>query len=266
MDYRILGPLELFDGDAPLLLAGGRQRALLALLLIHRNEVVATERLIDALWGERPPPSAPKALQNAVLQVRRALAEHATALRTEHGGYVLRVAPGELDVDRFESLAAAGRAALETGDAATAGERLRKALALWRGPALADLGYEAFAQPEIARLEEERLAALEDRIEADLALGRHGALVAELEAEVARHPLRERLRAQLMTALYGAGRQADALAAYHDARRTLLDELGIEPGPALRERHEAILRQDPALDAPRHVAASEPPFQVPCSP
>ena len=253
MDYRILGPLELFDGTEPLPLAGGRQRALLALLLIHRNEVVSSERLIDALWGERPPPSAPKALQNAVLQVRRALGDRAAALRTEHGGYVLRVAPGELDAERFEALAAAGRAALDAGDHAGAAVRLREALALWRGPALADIGYEAFAQPEIARLEQERVAALEDRIEADLGLGRHAVLVPELEAEVARHPLRERLRAQLMTALYGAGRQADALEAFHDARRTLLDELGIEPGPALRERHEQILRQDPALDAPRRA-------------
>ena len=250
MDYWILGPLELVDGLTPLPLAGDRQRGLLALLLIHRNEVVSSERLIDALWGESPPPSAPKALQNAVHQVRRALGDEATALRTERGGYVLRVADGEVDADRFEALAAAGRAALDDGEPADAADRLREALALWRGPPFADLGYEAFAQPEIARLEEERLAALEDRIEADLALGRHAALVPELEAAVARHPLRERLRAQLMTALYGVGRQADALDAFHDARRALLDELGIEPGPALRERHEEILRQDPALAPP----------------
>ena len=175
------------------------------------------------------------------------MGEHAGALRTERGGYVLRVEPGELDADRFEQLHAEGRAAIDAGDHTAAATRLREALALWRGPPLADLSYEGFAQPEIARLEDERVGALEDRIEADLALGRHAALVPELEAEVARHPLRERLRAQLMTALYGAGRQAEALEAFHDARRTLLDELGIEPGPELRERHDAILRQDPAL-------------------
>jgi DNA-binding SARP family transcriptional activator len=201
MDYRILGPLELRDGAEPLPLTGGRQRALLALLLIHRNEVVSSERLIDALWGETPPPSAQKALQNAVLQVRRTLRDGTGTLRTERGGYVLHVAPGELDADRFEALAAEGRAALDDGDPATAGERLRDALALWRGSPLSDLAYEAFAQQEIARLGEERVAALEDRIEADLATGGGADLVPELEAAVADHPLRERLRAQLMLAL-----------------------------------------------------------------
>ena len=255
MDFLILGPLELRDGSAPIRLTGARQRGLLALLLLHRNEVLGSDRLIDELWGEAPPPTAAKALQNAVLQVRRALGEHAGALRTEGGGYVLRVEPGELDADRFEQLHAEGRAAIDSGDHAAAAKRLREALALWRGPPFADLSYERFAQPEIARLEDERVAALEDRIEADLALGRHAALVPELEAEVAHHPLRERLRAQLMTALYGAGRQAEALEAFHDARRTLLDELGIEPGPELRERHEAILRQDPALLPRRRARA-----------
>ena len=247
MDFLVLGPLEVRNGSEPIRLTGARQRGLLALLLLHRNEVLGSERLIDELWGESPPPTAAKALQNAVLQVRRALGEHAGALRTEGGGYVLRVEPGELDADRFEQLHAEGRAASDAGDHAAAAKRLRDALALWRGPPFADLSYERFAQPEIARLEDERVAALEDRIEADLALGRHAALVPELEAAVARHPLRERLRAQLMTALYRAGRQAEALEVFHDARRALLDELGIEPGPELRERHEAILRQDPAL-------------------
>src|SRR5215218_1510710 len=234
MEYRILGPLEVVDGTAPLPLTGGRQRALLALLLIHRNEVVSSERLIDALWGEAPPPSAAKALQNAVLQVRRALGPEAGVLHTERRGYVLRVAPGELDAECFEQLARGGRDALDAGDAATAAERLGQALALWRGPA-----------------------------HADLALGRHSALVAELEAAVARHPLRERLRAQLMTALYGSGRQADALEAFHDARRTLLDELGIEPGPALREHHDAILRQDPALAPPARRRPAPGPTRSP---
>ena len=164
---------------APVGVTGARQRALLALLLIHRNELLASERIIDALWGARPPPSAAKAVQNAVSQVRRALATGDDGpLRTEHGGYLLRVAPGELDADRFEALLAAGRRSLTRGDAATAADQLREALALWRGPALADLAYEAFAQPEIARLEELRLEALEERIAADLALGRHEELIA----------------------------------------------------------------------------------------
>src|SRR5215203_4376970 len=179
MDYRILGPLELADGTEPLGLGGGRQRGLLALLLVHRNEVVSAERLIDALWGESPPPSASKALQNAVLQVRRALPGGPATLQTERGGYVLRVASGELDADRFGALAAAGRAALEAGDPGTAAGRLREALALWRGPPLPELPDDADARAEIARLTEERLAAFEHRVEADLALGRGPDLVGE---------------------------------------------------------------------------------------
>ena len=259
MDYRILGPLELADGTAPIEVTGARQRALLALLLIHRNEVVSSERIVDALWGATPPASAAKAVQNAVSQVRRALAGGGDgALRTERGGYVLRVAPGELDADRFEALLESGRRSLTAGDAAPAAEELRHALALWRGPALADVAYDAFAQPEIARLEELRLEALEERVDADLALGRHDELEAELEAEIARHPLRERLRGQQMLALYRSGRQADALEAFQDARRLLVDELGIEPGPALRQRHEAILQQDPSLDAAYRRSPARP--------
>ena len=167
-----------------------------------------------------------------------------------------RVEDGELDVDRFERLVGGGAQALARDRPADAAARLREALALWRGPPLADVAYEAFAQPEIARLEERRIAALEQRIDADLALGRHADLVAELEGLVAEHPLRERLRAQLMVALYRSGRQADALEAFGAARRALLDELGVEPGPALRELQAAILRQDPELaPAPRGLAA-----------
>ena len=229
MDFLILGPLELRDGSEPHPLPGARQRALLALLLLHRNEVVTSERLIDELWGESPPPTAAKALQNAVPQLRRALGEHAPDRCGPSAAATCSRRAGRAGRRPLRAAPRGGRAALDAGDPAAAAERLREALALWRGPPLSDLAYEGFAQPEIARLEEERLAALEDRIEADLALGRHAALVPELEAEVARHPLRERLRAQLMTALYGAGRQAEALEAFHDAA----------PHATRRARHRA---------------------------
>jgi DNA-binding SARP family transcriptional activator len=246
--FRLLGPLEVSDGTDPIRLAEGRQRSVLVLLLLHRNEAVASERLIDALWGEAPPARAAKMLQNHVGQVRRALRDRdGRRLQTRGHAYALQVHEGELDVDRFEELVRAGGEALARGRPANAAARLREALALWRGPPLADVAYEAFAQGEIARLEELHSVALEQRIDADLALGRHADLVGELEALVRRQPLRERLRGQLMVALYRCGRQADALAAYQQARRTLLDGLGVEPGPALRELQAAILRQDPEL-------------------
>jgi len=248
MEFRILGPLEIGDGDRPLRLAGARQRALLALLLLHPNEVVSSDRLIDELWGEESPEKAANALQARVSQLRKALGPvGGEILLTRSPGYLLRVEPGELDVEHFELLVGEGRRALVQGDAAGAAETLRAALALWRGPALPDFAYEPFAQGEIARLEEARLVALEERLEADLALGRHGELVGELEALVTAHPLRERLRGQLMLALYRSGRQAEALEAYQETRRVLVEELGIEPSPPLRELHTAILNQEPAL-------------------
>ena len=257
MLFRLLGPVEVSDGDRPVRLGEGKQRAVLVLLLLHRNEAVSSDRLIDALWGEAPPATAAKVLQNHVGQLRRALDDReGQRLQTRGRGYVLQVQDGELDVDRFDRLAEEGAQALARERPADAAARLREALALWRGSPLADVAYEAFAQPEIARLEERHVAALEQRIDADLALGRHADVVAELEGLVAQHPLRERLRAQLMVALYRCGRQADALEAYGEARRVLLDELGVEPGPALRELQAAILRQDPELaPAPRRVAA-----------
>jgi YVTN family beta-propeller protein len=246
--FRLLGPLEVSDGDHPYPLGEGRQRAVLVLLLLHRNEAVSSDRLIDALWGEAPPATVGKVLQNHVRQLRRALDDReGQRLQTRDRGYVLRVQDGELDLDRFDRLVEEGGEALARERPADAAARLREALALWRGPALADVGYEAFAQAEIARLEERHIAALEQRIDADLALGRHADLVAELEGLVAQYPSRERLRAQLMVALYRSGRQADALEAYGAARRVLLDELGVEPGPALRELQAGILRQDPEL-------------------
>jgi len=245
LEFRILGPLEVVEHDRLLVLGGPKQRALLVILLLHRGEVVSTDRLGDELWGERPPASAAKTVQVYMSNLRKALGDG--VLVTRGHGYLLQTARGQVDVDRFEVLVDAGRTALGEGDARGASERLREALALWRGPPLADFAYEPFAQAEAARLEEERLAALEDRIDADLALGRHAALVGELESLVRGHPLRERLQGQLMLALYRSGRQADALERYQEARRRLTDELGIEPGPELQELERAILNQDPEL-------------------
>jgi DNA-binding SARP family transcriptional activator len=252
MEFRILGPLEVWDRSGEVPLGGRMPRALLAVLLLHANEVVPADRLIDQLWGEDPPERADAALRVNVSRLRKALPEDLLATRSP--GYVLRVEPDELDLLRFERLVDEARGLLARGLAADASERLRDALSLWRGPALADFTYKGFAQAAIARLEEIRLAAVELRIDADLAMGRQDELVGELEALVTEHPLRERLRGYLMTALYRSGRQAEALDAYADTRRALVDELGIDPGPALQELERAILRQDPALD----VEASAP--------
>ena len=249
MLFRLLGPLEVTDEDRPVRFGEGRQRSVLVLLLLHRNEPIASERLIDALWGEAPPPTAAKVVQNYVGGLRRALGDReCRRLQTQGRAYALRVEDDEVDVDRFERLVREGSEALAHERPADAATHLSEAHALWRGPPLADVAYEAFAQGEIARLEERRAVALERRIDADLALGRHADVASELEALVARHPLRERLRGQRMLALYRCGRQADALEAFHEARRRLVEEVGVEPGPALRRLHEAILRQDPSLD------------------
>jgi YVTN family beta-propeller protein len=252
LEFRILGPVEVVDGDRSVALGAPKQRAVLALLLLHRGEVVLRDRVIDELWGEQVPASAAKSVQVYVSNLRKALGDGLVV--TRGGGYVLETGPVQVDCDRFESLVGEGRAALERGNPREARARLAEALALWRGPALQDFSYEPFAHSEIARLEEARLAALEDRIEADLALGRHAALVSELEALVLEHPLRERLYGQLMLALYRSGRQADALERYQQARRKLIDELGIEPGPALKDLEQAILAQDPSLAGPKRAA------------
>lgn len=230
MEFRILGSLEVVDEQRQVAI-GGRPRALLAFFLLHPNEVVASDRLIDALWGERPPKTAQAALQVHVSKLRRALGPG--RIETRAPGYLLRLQTHELDAARFEALLGEGH--------------VRKALALWRGPVLADYRYEAWAQGESARLEELRLAALEKQIEADLGRGRHAELVSELEALVREEPLRERLRAQLMLALYRSGRQAAALALYQQTRRLLVEELGIEPGEHLQTLHRRLLNQDPAL-------------------
>ena len=245
MEVRLLGPLELADGGRSIAYGGARQRAVLALLVLHANQVVASERVLLELWGEDAPPGAANALQAAVSRLRRALP--AGRLVTRPPGYLFRGFPDEIDLGRFERLLAQGRQALAEGAAADAAEQLALALSLWRGPALADFRYEPFAQAEIARLDELRLVCLEVRIEADLALGAGGELVGELQRLVSEQPLRERLRGQLMLALYRSGRQAEALEAYREVRELLLEELGLEPAPALGELEAAILRHDPAL-------------------
>ncbi len=237
MDFRVLGPLEVSDHGRPIGLGGRQQRALLALLLLHANEVVSRDRLIDELWQEDPPETARTALQVHVSQLRKAVGRD--RILTQAPGYRAVVEPGELDLERFERLAADGADA----------DALRSALALWRGAPLAELG-DDFARAERGRLEEQRLHTLERRIDADLARGRHAALVPELEGLVREHPLREHLRGQLMLALYRCGRQADALEIYRDGRRLLANELGLEPGAELRGLERAILAQDESLATP----------------
>jgi predicted ATPase/DNA-binding SARP family transcriptional activator len=248
VDFRLLGVLEVVGDDGREVAVSGRQRALLGLLLLRANEPVSSEVLVEQLWGEAPPATALEMLRNQVAALRRVLGG-AGRLETRAGGYRLKVSEGERDVDRFEALLAAGRECLDS-DPRAAAEAFREALSLWRGPALADLAYESFAQTEVGRLEERRLVAFEGRVEAELALGRHADLVAELEAAVKQEPLRERLQGQLMLALYRCGRQAEALAAYRHVRETLVEQLGLEPSPELRQLHQAILTHDPELEAP----------------
>ncbi len=246
MEFRILGPLEVVDDGHPVVLQRGNQQALLAFLLLHPNELVSADRLIDALWGERPPPTAAKILQNAVSQLRRALGED--RLVTQPPGYRFRLEHDELDLHRFEQLAQEGRAASDANV-------LRDALAIWRGAPLANLRDEPFAQEAARRLEEARLAVLEDRIDADLTAGRDTVLVPELEQLIAGEPLRERPYGQLMLALYRDGRQAEALETYQRARKMLSEEVGLQPGRQLQELERRMLNQDPEL-TPAHASTS----------
>lgn len=250
IEARVLGPLEILVEGARVDVRGGKQRELLAILLVHANEVVSSDRLIEELWRDAPPPSALKTLQALVSRLRSDLRSASGALETHGYGYRLRVEPERLDAEAFRIGVEEGRRALARGDAEAATEKLGAALALWLGPALAEFRYEDFAQTEISRLEELRLAAQEDRIAADLELGRHQELVVELEELVARHPLRERLRGQLMLALYRSDRQAEALATYDDGRRALAEEVGLEPSQALQQLQRQILDHDPSLAAP----------------
>lgn len=259
MEFNVLGPLEARHEGQRLPLGGPRQRAFLALLLLDANHVVSRDRLVDELWPESPPHTAPKMVQAYVSHLRRVLPDG--IIRTHPWGYSIEVAPDTVDLHRFERLIAEGRDALSAGDPRVASERLHEALALWRGSPLEELSG-SLAVAEATRLDELRLTAQEARIEADLGLGRHAAVIGELESLISRHPLRERLRASQMLALYRSGRQADALAAYRDTRETLVSELGLEPSPLLRDLERRILEQDDALAAPRgepSVAAPEHP-------
>lgn len=263
MEFRVLGPLEVVAGGQQLHLGTPRQRTLLGLLLLRAGDVVSCDRLVEELWEEDPPGTARHTLQGYVHRLRGALGPDGWRLQTRPPGYRLKVSAGELDAQRFQDLAAEGRRALVRGEPPAAAELLAAALGLWRGPLLADLGEVAALEPERARLEALQLTALEDRLEAELALGGHGALVGELERLVAEHPFRERLWGQLMLALYRSGRQADALAAFHRARKLLDEELGIQPSRWLHRRQEQILLQDAALDAPEPTPPPRPRHNLP---
>ena len=258
LDLGILGPIEVRADDVPAALGGLRQRAVLAVLALHPNQVVSVDRLVDELWGENPPATAVHTVRVFVSRLRRALGDAGDRLITRPPGYVLELRPDELDADRYERLCETARTALSEGDADRALTLLKQAEALWRGPPLAEFAYEPFAQGAIAGLTERRVNAREELIEAQLALGHHGEVVSELEAFIREHPFRERARAQLMLALYRCGRQAQALEAFQQTRRALVDELAVEPSEALRDLEQAILRQDPSLLlAPTRPIAAE---------
>jgi DNA-binding SARP family transcriptional activator len=252
VDFGILGPLEVVGDDGSIRLGGPKQRATLAILLLDANRVVSIERLADDLYAGAAPVTAVTQVQRQISDLRKVLPK--PVIETRAPGYVIHVPPEQLDLNRFERRAEEATRLLAGGEAQRAGELLREALALWRGPPLADLAYESFAQTATERLEEIRLAALEQRIEADLAIGRHRELVGELEQLASAQPTRERFRAQLMLALYRSGRQPEALDVYRKTRETLMHEFGIEPTPPLRELQRAILTQDRSLDLRGAVA------------
>jgi DNA-binding SARP family transcriptional activator/streptogramin lyase len=262
LSFNVLGRLEAYSDGVELDLGPRKQRALLAILLLNANRVVSMERLIDDLWGEAPPSTARAALQVYVAGLRKALSQDGATLRTREPGYVLEIEEGALDLDRFTQLCAEAREASDDGHRAAL---LHEAVRLWRDEPLPELRTEPFASAAVGQLDQLRLAAVEERIDADLALGRDAALVTELETLVAEHPYRERLRGQLMLALYRSGRQADALEAYQAGRRVLQDDLGLEPGKELRDLEAAILRQDESLSRAR-PASAEPDSEEPPSP
>jgi DNA-binding SARP family transcriptional activator len=248
VEFRILGPLEVRGSRGTISLSAEKPRTVLGTLLLHPNEVVSQSRLADELWGERKPPSAAKLVQTYIGKLRSALASAVIATRPP--GYLLQIAERELDATRFRRLVGEARHRMKAGAPSQAAGRYDEALRLWRGPALADVTFQSFALNEVERLEEERVVALMDRIDCELLLGQGAELVPELQTLVERYPLRERLRAQLMLALYRSGRQADALELYAVTRRMLRDEVGLEPSPRLQEMEREILRHDPRLEPP----------------
>jgi predicted ATPase/DNA-binding SARP family transcriptional activator len=268
MEFRILGALEALDEGRGIALGGARQRALLAIFLLHPNEILTSDRLVDELWGEHPPVGATKALQVQISRLRKILLaadsnDPGGVLVTREQGYELRLEPDRLDANRFQRLLTDGRTQLATGRPDLASATLEQALSLWRGTPLPEFAYESFAQSEIARFEELHVDAHEQLVEAKLALGRHAEVVAQLETLIGEQPYREGLRAQLMLALYRCDRQADALQAFQDARRTLVEDLGIEPGERLRMLERGILDQDPSLAAPEPPEIAPPPVSRP---
>jgi DNA-binding SARP family transcriptional activator len=250
LDFRILGPLEVIADGSPIRLGGPKQRATLAILLLNANRVVSVDQLADDLYAGAAPVTAVTQVQRQISELRKLLGS-AHGIETRPPGYTLRAAPEQLDLHRFELLAAEANTFFESGDAERAAELLDEALEIWRGRPLADIGYESFAQPAIGRLEEIRLAAVEQRMDVELALGRHAQLVGELEQLVAEHPLQERFAEQLMLALYRSGRQAEALDVYRAARKRLVEALGLEPSSALQALERAILAHDPSLEPVR---------------
>lgn len=260
LELGLLGPLDVrIDGGLPVAVGGVRQKALLAVLALHANEVVSTDRLVDELWGENAPATAVHTVQVFISRMRGALGSAAGRLLTRPPGYTLVLGVDEVDAARCERLYDAARFAMSAGDAARAAALLADAEALWRGPPLADFAYEPFAAATIARLDELRVSCREELVDAELAMGRHAEVVSDLKGLVREHPFRERSRGQLMLALYRCGRQADALDAFQQTRRMFVDELGLEPSSALRALEQAILRQDPSLDASRPVTITDPP-------
>jgi DNA-binding SARP family transcriptional activator len=255
LEFRILGPFEARQDGEVVRIGGPKQRALLAILVLSANQPVSVDRLIEELWGGAPPGSAAHSVEVYVSQLRKALGDPG-AIITQRPGYRLQVEPEHIDLHRFESLVAEGRDAVAAGNPEPGAARLSEALGLWRGAPLGDFAFETFAQSAIARLEELRLAALEDRIDADLALGRHTQVIGELEGLVSEHTLRERPRGQLMLALYRAGRQAEALEAYAATRTALVEDLGIEPSPALQRLERAILNHDASLELEAPAASA----------
>jgi DNA-binding SARP family transcriptional activator len=264
VDFRILGPLEVLEDGRPLALGRLKERVVLAVLLLHPNEFVSRERLIDELWGLSPPATARKAVNVYISKLRQTLTRDGhDPIATADGGYRLVVDPDLIDADRMHSLVARARERMADGASEAALRLLEEALAFWRGPTLAGLALDSYGRDEVAQLDELRLTLLMDRNDCDLALGRHEHVLSGLRVLVREHPLRERLRAQQMLALYRADRQADALDAYQQARQTLVNDLGIEPSEALQRLQQAILRHDPALETPtgvgvRNGASSRP--------